>query len=294
VVMAVFNGEKYLREAVESILNQTFRDFEFIAIDDGSTDGSKMILDELAGRDPRLRVVSRPNKGLTPTLNEGLSLARGRYIARMDADDVAMPTRFEKQVAFLESHPEVVCVGSRIETIDPLGSPVDRPQHPLEHEQIDADLLKGIGWTIVHPAAMFRAEAVRQVGGYREQFRTSQDLDLWLRLAEIGRLANLPEVLTRYRQHFDSVASTKAEIQWQVKQSIVGDAYRRRGLTPPTTWPFKKREPIPHDKQLELWTWAALKAGNVSVARSHARARLRMKPLSPRSWKLLLCALRGR
>ena len=294
VVMAVFNGERYLRSAAESILSQSFGDFEFIVIDDGSTDGSRRILEELSGRDGRLRVTSRANKGLTATLNEGLSLARGRYVARMDADDLSLPDRFEKQVAFLDAHPEVVCVGSRIETIDPLDSPVDRPLHPLEHEQIDADLLKGIGWTIVHPAAMFRTEVVRRLGGYREQFRTSQDLDLWLRLAEVGRLANLPEVLLRYRQHFESVASTKADLQWQVKQTIVADAYRRRGLTPPEVWPFRKREPIPRLKQLELWTWSALKAGNVSVARAHARARLRMRPLSPRSWKLLLCAWRGR
>jgi glycosyltransferase involved in cell wall biosynthesis len=293
-ILAVYNARRYVREAAESILQQTYRDFELILLDDGSTDGSAEILDELAARDPRVRLVRRPNKGLTPTLNEGLALAGGPFVARMDADDVSLPERFEKQVAFLESRPDVVCVGSQIETMDPYGSRLDRPLHPLTHGQIDADLLKGIGWSIVHPAAMMRTLAVRRVGGYREQFSTSQDLDLWLRLAEVGQLANLPDVLLRYRQHFESVASTKAQTQWRLKTTIVSDAYERRGLPRPTAWPFRKREPIPRSKQLELWTWAALRAGNGDVARRHAWAHWKLRPLTPRSWKLLACAIRGR
>jgi glycosyltransferase involved in cell wall biosynthesis len=292
VILAAYNAEKYLREAVSSILSQTYGDFECIVIDDGSTDSTLAILKSF--NDPALKIVSRPNKGLTPTLNEGISLAQGQYIARMDADDVSLPTRFEKQVAYLNEHPEVVCVGSRVTTIDPYGSPLSNTDHKLTHEEIEADLLKGIGWSIVHPAAMMRKDSVMKVGGYREQFKTSQDLDLWLRLSEVGKLANLPEPLVQYRQHFESVASTKADEQWRVKSIIVGDAYARRGLTPPAQWPFNRRLPLPIVEQLKRWTWAALRAGNPKIARKHATEVVKRAPLSLDSWKVMYCAIRGR
>lgn len=294
VLMSAYNSERYVREAVESILNQTFGDFELILIDDGSKDSSPQILTELADRDARIRFISRLNKGLTKTLNEALSLARAPLIARMDADDVSMPDRFEKQVEYLESHPECVCVGSRVELIDPLGSVFRTSDHKLMHEEIDAGLMKGVGWSIVHPVAMIRRDALEKVGGYREQFETSQDLDLFLRLAEVGRLANLPDVLLQYRQHFESVAFHKHEKQWKVKQTIVADAYRRRGLTTPAEWPFEKRVIHPPSDQLRQWAWAALKRGRLDVARKHAWASLKLKPFSKESWRVAYCALRGR
>src|SRR3954468_5693657 len=114
VLLAVYNARRYLRQAIDSILAQTFTDFEFIIIDDGSTDDTLAILREYEKRDGRIRLISRPNKGLTTTLNEGLALARGEFLARMDGDDVALPTRFEKQVTYLRDHPECVLVGSRV------------------------------------------------------------------------------------------------------------------------------------------------------------------------------------
>ena len=294
VILACYNTERYIALAVHSILAQTFGGFELILIDDGSTDRSSQICRELAAKDSRIRLISRENKGLTKTLNEGLSLATGPLIARMDADDLSLPTRFEKQVAYLNAHPECVCVGSRVTLIDPYDSPISVSDHKLEHDAIDADLLKGIGWSIVHPAAMMRAEAVRRAGGYREQFKTSQDLDLWLRLAEIGKLANLEEPLTQYRQHFESVAFNKADEQWRCKSEIVGDAYDRRGLPRPKEWPFYHRVPLPVVEQLKRWAWAALKAGNADVARKHAKQVLKKKPLSIDSWRVMYCAMRGR
>lgn len=294
VLMSAYNSERYAKEAVESILNQTYRDFELILIDDGSKDASPAILKALADRDARVRFISRPNKGLTKTLNEALSLARGRYVARMDADDVAMPDRFEKQVKYLDEHPECVCVGSRVDLIDPLGSVFRTSDHKLTHEEIDAGLMNGSGWSIVHPVATMRRDAVEKVGGYREQFETSQDLDLFLRLGEVGKLANLPDVLLGYRQHFESVAFKKHEKQWKVKTTIVGDAYARRGLTAPAQWPFEKRVIESPDKQLQQWAWAAIKRGNIDVARKHAWASLKMKPFSKESWRVAFCALRGR
>ena len=195
---------------------------------------------------------------------------------------------------YLNEHPDCVCVGSRVDLIDPLGSAFRVSDHKLTHEEIDAGLMKGSGWSIVHPVATMRRDAVEKVGGYREQFETSQDLDLFLRLGEVGKLANLPDVLLGYRQHFESVAFNKHEKQWKVKTTIVGDAYARRGLTPPAQWPFEKRVIEPPDKQLQQWAWAAIKRGNVDVARKHAWASLKMKPFSKESWRVAYCALRGR
>ncbi len=287
VVMSVYNGEKYAPEAVESILAQTFDDFEFILIDDGSTDRSKSLLEGYAKRDERIRLVSRPNKGLTKTLNEGLGLARGEFVARMDADDVALPTRFEKQVAFLRGKPQCVCVGSRVLRIDPYGSPLSESDHKLTHEEIDRQLMEeGLGWAITHPVAMMRRDAVATVGGYREQFRTSQDLDLWLRLAEVGQLANLPEVLLKYRYHPESVGFTNFEEQRRVKSIILQDAYTRRGRTPPAEWPKGIFTPLPVAEQLRRWARAALKAKNPHVAKKHAVAALKREPLKIDSWRV--------
>ena len=144
-------------------------------------------------------MVSRPNTGYTKALNEALGLARAPYLARMDADDVSMPDRFEKQVAYLKSDPDCVLVGSRILTIDPFGSPLYEPNHKLSHEEIELQLLSGVGWAIVHPAAMMMRDQVMALGGYRVQMEPSEDLDLFLRLAERGRIANLPDVLLHYR-----------------------------------------------------------------------------------------------
>jgi glycosyltransferase involved in cell wall biosynthesis len=294
VILACYNTERYIASAVRSVLAQTFRDLELILIDDGSTDRSSKICKQLAAEDSRIRLISRPNKGLTKTLNEGLSLATAPFMARMDADDLSLPTRFEKQVVYLNDHPECVCVGSRVTLIDPYDSPISVTDHKLDHEGIDADLLQGIGWAIVHPAAMMRTDAVKRAGGYREQFKTSQDLDLWLRLAEIGNLANLKEPLVQYRQHFESVAFNKAEEQWQCKAQIIGDAYDRRGMTRPTEWAFNKRVPLPMVEQLKRWAWAALKAGNAKVARKHAIQVMKKQPMSVDSWRVMYCALRGR
>ena len=121
VLLPLYNGEAYIREAVESVLAQTRRDFELLILDDGSRDGSLAIVQEIARRDPRVRLISRENRGLTETLNELLAAARGEFVARMDADDVCLPDRFERQVAFLDAHPEVVCVGGDPVMIDERG-----------------------------------------------------------------------------------------------------------------------------------------------------------------------------
>jgi hypothetical protein len=205
-----------------------------------------------------------------------------------------MPERFEKQLAYLREHPDVVAVGSRVVLIDPYGSRVEKPTHKTSHEELEAELLSGIGWALVHPSVMMRREPLVQVGGYREDLAVSEDLDLFLRLAEVGKLANMPDVLLQYRQHLGSVNYTKYEQQKAVKRQIVAEAYRRRGLPMPGNWAFRERKLLPHPEQYRRWGWAALRSGNLSVARRHAWSAIQRAPLSMDTWRLTACVIRGR
>jgi glycosyltransferase involved in cell wall biosynthesis len=293
VLLAVFNGQTYLRSAIDSVLAQTYVDFELLVIDDGSTDGTLPILREFEKADPRVRPITRPNKGLTNTLNEGLGLARGKYLARMDADDLCLPTRFEKQVAYLDAHPDCVLVGSRVLLIDPEGMPLKEMATETAHEQIDHAHLNR-GWPVVHPAVMMRLDAVQKAGGYRDEFNTLEDLDLFLRLGEVGKLANLPDVLLHYRQHFASVTHSKEARQMAIRQSIYDQARVRRGLPPDVPPAPTRTEPRKRFEQHRTWAWTALQNGHRNTARKHALTTLRLAPLAKESWRVMFCAIRGR
>lgn len=293
VLMGVFNGEGYLPEAMDSILAQTLRDFELIIVDDGSTDGSPKILADYAARDSRVKIIHQKNAGLTAALNAAAKVATAPLLARMDPDDVALPTRFEKQVAYFDVHPDVTLLGTRVILIDPYGTAYNWPQHPLTHEEIDEKLMAGEGWAIVHPAAMFRRDAFEKVGGYNEKYRTSQDFDLWLRMAETGRLANLEEPLLKYRQHLASANFAKAEQQKKLKIQILNEAHARRGL-PPLDASTLPPPPVsdPYDMR-KRWGWAAIREHNLPAARKHAWENVKARPTSIEPWKLLYCAVRG-
>jgi glycosyltransferase involved in cell wall biosynthesis len=291
VLLSVHNGRRYLREAVQSILDQSFGDFEFLIINDGSTDDSLEILNEFAQSDSRIRIVSRANRGLTVTLNEGITLARGEFIARMDADDIALPDRLEKQLTYLQDNPECVLVGSRVLLVDPDGLPIREICNQQSHEDIDYSLMTH-GWPLVHPAVTLRASAVRAIGGYSEKYRTNQDHDLFLRLAEHGRLANLPDTLLKYRQHEKSISMGNVKKRIDPLEKILEEAHRRRG----TISIVKKASPRALSKitHHQNWAWAALAAGHLATARKHALAAIAKMPLSLQSWRMLYCALRGR
>ena len=210
VVMGVFNGGDFLAQAVESILCQSFKDFEFIIVDDGSNDASASTLDAFQGRDARIRVVHQQNSGLIHALNRGCALARGRYIGRMDADDVALPGRLASQVALLESRPSVVLVGGAVDYIDAKGNKLLTSRNPLTDKEIKRALLdSSVFW---HPTVLFSREAFASLGGYRN-IPDAEDYDLWLRMAECGELANLPQVLLRYRLHSQQVSVLRCEAQ---------------------------------------------------------------------------------
>ena len=228
VAMSVYNGERFLAEAIESVLAQTFTDFEFLALDDGSTDGTRAILSHYAARDSRLRPIVRGNKGLIVSLNQLLDEARAPLIARMDADDICLPERFARQHAFLMANPDYGVVVCRCEDIDEHGNfwPVNAPPHPETHEGFIA-AVAAEQLLLCHPAVMFRRDVVQAVGGYHAAFAHCEDLDLWLRLATVTRIGNLPEVLIRYRHYPDQVSSRHAT-QQQIGAAVARIAYRER------------------------------------------------------------------
>jgi glycosyltransferase involved in cell wall biosynthesis len=290
VLMPVYNADRFVKQTVESVLAQTFRDFEFLIINDGSTDRSLDILQDFANRDPRIRLVSRPNTGYVAALNEGLEKARGEFVARIDADDLADPRRLELQVARMRAEPQLVALGSNAWAMDEDGRMLGDYDVPLTHEEIEANHLKGSS-SIHHPAVMLRPEAVKRVGGYRRQFMPCEDFDLWLRLGEVGRLANLPEkLLTKRLMAGSAVASNLAKQEKLVKE-IVGETWRRRALAgEPALRPSRLKRPVDLYRQ---WGWMALRRGHVGTSRKYAARAVLSRPLDTESWRLAVCALRG-
>lgn len=294
VLMVARNAAAWVGEALESLLTQSFGDFELLIYDDGSTDGSLDELERVAGRDPRVRLQRGEARGLTAWLRRGVEEARGELVARMDADDVCHPERLERQVAFLDAHPECVALGSDAVLVDPECRPIRRLGVRLVHEEIEAELLAGRGDALLHPTSVFRREHALAVGSYRTCYRVSQCLDLFLRLGERGRLANLPQPLLRYRQHPGKVSGSHKGEQRRSQDAILREAYQRRGL-PLSDLP--QRPPVPESVPLgDSWhRWAswAVDAGHLATARHYAWKLLRREPRTLRSWKLALRALSG-
>ena len=197
VVMSVYNAEKYLREALDSILNQVFTDFEFIIIDDGSTDRTTEILDSYT--DPQIiRLKNEKNIGLAAALNKGIAIARGEYIARMDADDVSLPKRFDQQIQYLTNHPNIGIVGTWVKRIDEDGNEIELFKPPTS-----ADLIK---WSLLfdnclyHSSVMIRRTVLEQIGNYCSTSLFAQDYELWLRASCDVEIVNLGEILHSGRE----------------------------------------------------------------------------------------------
>ncbi len=204
--MSVYNSEKYLEKAIESILNQTYTNFEFLIIDDGSTGSISDILHKYG--DPRIRLVKNENNlGLTKSLNKGLALANGEYIARMDADDISLPKRFEKQVSFLIKNPDIALVGTSNYIIDSQGTEIGSRIVPAS---VDFnDLLKENPFN--HGSIMVKKSVLISMGGYNEFFRYAQDYELWLRIAKLYPVRNLIEPLYKQRVHTENIGHVNTE-----------------------------------------------------------------------------------
>jgi glycosyltransferase involved in cell wall biosynthesis len=229
VILPVYDGEKYLAQAIDSILAQTFQNFEFLIIDDGSTDRSLEIIEGYARRDTRIQVTSRANRGLIATLNEGIALARGEYVARMDADDVALPERLQRQVEFLAAHPRCVLVGASFVYIDSSGNE-GRAHHCFINDLTIRHALPVEG-CVLHPVAMFRRSAVVGVGGYKADYVAAEEYDLWHRLAHVGELTNLPEPLLYYREWDQRVSARHAAVQRRVAERIRDEIWNDPALS---------------------------------------------------------------
>lgn len=216
VVMPTYNVEKYVGEAVNSILGQTFTDFELIIVDDGSADRTTEILRSYT--DPRIRLLfNEKNEGNYPARNRGYRLTKGKYIAVMDADDVCYPNRLQVQYDYLEAHPDVQLIGSAWHFVGGL----DRNVEVLtDYEEIKLFLLDNS--CFLHPSVMLRSEAFRAVGGYDERYLYAGDYDLWCRLALRGKIENIPDRLVAYRWHPEQI--TQAH---RPKQYLLGREVRR-------------------------------------------------------------------
>ena len=230
VVMAVYNEQPYLEEAVQSILGQTFEDFEFIIVNDGSTDGSKDVLERFAERDDRIRLIHQENRGLIPSLNRGLSMAKGRYVARMDGDDVSHARRLERQVQLLNAHPEVGVVGTKIEYIDVEGRVTGHWPLPTNPEVIAGRLL--FNNCLCHPSIVARRTLLRELGGYAEWAKYAEDYELWTRAVKTSRIKNVCETLLKLRRHEGSVTVSKrveqirmcGQVAFKLHQDLLGSA----------------------------------------------------------------------
>jgi len=216
VVLPVYNGEAYLRDAVDSILTQTYRKLELLLVDDFSTDSSRRIAEEYAQRDARVRVLPNTReKGLAGAVNSGLAAATGKYIARMDGDDLSAPQRLMKQVTFMEQHPEVGLCGTWFRFMHTQ----EVVQHPQAHDDIRIKLLGNTAFA--HPSVMLRKSVLTQHDlHYDRAYEPADDYHLWVRMAQLTRLANIPEVLLEYREHAGQTSHSSAQVQATHTNSI--------------------------------------------------------------------------
>lgn len=286
LLMPVYNAGRYLAPAVESLLAQTFRDFELIAVDDGSTDGSLAALLRFAARDARVKILTHPNTGIVGALNDGLAAAQGEIIARMDADDVAAPERLAVQLRYLEAHPELVAIGCGVRMVDPAGRPL-KPFHvgtdpaTLRRELIEA---RNIG--IIHPTLMVRRSVLAGLGGYRPPYNLVEDFDLFLRLLDAGELGNVPDLLLDYRQHLGSTNSKKYEIQRPLMKRCL-DEHRMRWNLPPLELPIVHPPMATKGAQHILWAYWAVEGGHPWTALRHALLGSLRSGLAPDARKCL-------
>ena len=225
VLMTVFNGEKYLAKAVESILDQTYRDFEFLIIDDGSTDHTREILESY--KDPRIKVIhNQLNMGIPISSNIGIALSQNGYIARMDADDVSLPKRLEAQVAFLEANPEIGLLGTAVQDIDSEGRIIAKPRIDM-YESYMIQFGLAFECPLEHSSVIFRKKVVEEVGGYSSELGLGEDHHLYLRLIGSTQFANLRQVLLFHRENESSITHTQSGLSFTSHVHLIKNEIER-------------------------------------------------------------------
>jgi hypothetical protein len=287
VLMPVINGARYLRAALRSIQRQTLQDFEFIIVDGGSTDGTLRILERAATRDPRLRIVHRPHSNLADALNAGLALTRAPLVARMDADDIAHPDRLAQQAAFLDREVEFLGCGTAVSLIDRHGAVVDMVSPPSDAQEIDETLMRGRSTVLFHSSLMVRRRALEEVGGYRRFAQANEDLDLYLRLSELGPLTNLAHHLLQCRVHRHSAQHRFGESRGAFLEAVIRDACRRRSLEFDPSQIGELDLPKPAARLHLEWAASAARLGCRLTALKHAVLGATLAPTDRTSYATL-------
>ena len=229
VVLPVFNAGKHLIAAIGSIVDQSFQDWELLCVNDGSTDSSPLVLDWFAERDSRIRVVHQSNAGVVSAANRAHEMAKAELICRMDADDIAMPSRLMHQVDFMRKNSGHVAVSGVILEIDIDSEPLGLQTLANDHETIVRNLLsRRTG--LFQPASIMRAEAFRAIGGFLPKYQWIEDHDLWLRMSRVGRLGNIDELLLCYRLHAASCTWTMSDLRSDLMTQLMREAHAERNL----------------------------------------------------------------
>lgn len=293
VVMPVFNGERYLAPTIEAILGQTFTDFEFVIVNDGSTDGSRDILEQYARQDSRIVIVDQQNGGISRALNAGIDRVIAPYVAPIDQDDISLPHRLEVEVAALEADPDVVCVGGWYEIIDAQGRYLTTLRVPSDDSDIQRVALAGHS-PICHSGCMMRKVAFLKVGGYDPEFDLAQDLDLYLRLGEVGRLQNLETPVLRYRVHAAASSERRCAEQRERARVACERAWNRRGIRG-TFEAAELYRPGPSSASRHKFSlqygWWAFNSRERQTAIVYGLRAIHARPLQSEGWRLLACAL---
>jgi glycosyltransferase involved in cell wall biosynthesis len=268
VVMPVYNGQAFLREAIESVLAQTHRALELVAIDDGSSDDSPAILAELAAADPRVQVIRQANGGGARARNRALQEARAEWIINLDHDDVMLPNRIERQLAFIGAHPDVKVFSCRAFYINAEGKVFGKTkcEQITTREALERHLASGEPIGINHPAAALHRPTILAVGGYRPDFEGAEDIDLWNRVAEQGHLVlQQDEVLMNYRIHGSSVMASRTRQSWEKGDWTIACMRARRGGRPEPT-----RDEYLAELRAQPW-WRRLQRERLMQARVYYR-----------------------
>jgi len=271
-VMSVYNGERFVGEAIGSILSQTYPDLELLIVDDGSTDRSLEIIETYAKKDDRVRVIkNNANEGLTKSLIKAIGNAKGMYLARQDADDISLPQRLERQLDFLEKHPSCGAVGTAARIIDSEGNFIKNASVPGSWFMI-RQILR-FGNCFLHGSMMFRKDAYVNAGGYRAAFRVGQDFDLWLRISKNRELANLGERLYCWRKTEGNISSMQTEPQFKIGALALYDHRHNKHLALDSSFEindfinsFSRDERIKYDLCLRD---LCLRHGNIAMAKKH-------------------------
>ena len=273
--MAVLNGERFVAEAVASLQAQTLDDFELIIVDDGSTDATPRIVEALAVDDERIQLHSQRNTGYPEALNVGWRLARGEYVAILDADDLAEPHRLERQLVYLDEHPEVGVVGGSLLLVTGDGRPFYVASYPATAAAVREGLQTHC--PVGHTAVLMRRSILEEVGGYRSAIAVAEDYDLWLRVSERYPIVNLPDIVGRYRIHGANVSHASIRRGAEAIVRARADAAERRG----------------ESRQVEAFELAEAELGlALWWAEVSARAGAGWRPREREAWRLARLAAR--